>query len=100
MQNGTPICRQNPHVTVRQKVEIPLKGLRINANLITFSGFTDNLEHFALSFQPPAMSQDLVPVRLHSECVTGDVFGSLKCDCGEQLHESLNYLSMRGGILL
>jgi 3,4-dihydroxy 2-butanone 4-phosphate synthase/GTP cyclohydrolase II len=39
-------------------------------------------------------------VRLHSECMTGDVFGSLKCDCGEQLNRSLTMISEKGGILL
>lgn len=38
---------------------------------------------------------DPVPVRLHSECLTGDVFGSQRCDCGEQLADSLRYLQAR-----
>jgi 3,4-dihydroxy 2-butanone 4-phosphate synthase/GTP cyclohydrolase II len=42
-----------------------------------------------------------VLVRLHSECLTGDVFGSCRCDCGEQLDDSLRYLQAQGrGILL
>jgi GTP cyclohydrolase II len=42
-----------------------------------------------------------VLVRLHSECLTGDVFGSCRCDCGEQLDDSLRYLQQEGqGILL
>lgn len=42
-----------------------------------------------------------VLVRLHSECLTGDVFGSCRCDCGEQLADSLDYLQSQGrGILL
>jgi GTP cyclohydrolase II len=39
-------------------------------------------------------------VRLHSECLTGDVFGSLKCDCGPQLHEALRLLGEAGGGVL
>lgn len=39
-------------------------------------------------------------VRLHSSCITGDVFGSLKCDCGAQLHLSLERISAEGGVLL
>jgi 3,4-dihydroxy 2-butanone 4-phosphate synthase/GTP cyclohydrolase II len=39
-------------------------------------------------------------VRLHSECLTGDIFSSLKCDCGEQLHQSLSVLGKKGGVLL
>lgn len=41
-----------------------------------------------------------VAVRLHSECLTGDVLGSLKCDCGDQLHYSLEFLGKNGGVLL
>lgn len=42
-----------------------------------------------------------VPVRVHSECLTGDVFGSIRCDCGEQLQEFFRYLNKQEyGILL
>lgn len=44
---------------------------------------------------------DVVPlVRLHSECLTGDVFGSFRCDCGEQLDYALEMIQLRGGTLL
>ncbi len=39
-------------------------------------------------------------VRIHSECVTGDVFGSLRCDCQEQLHFALDVISQHGGVLV
>jgi|TARA_B100001964_G_C14097533_1_gene537728 3,4-dihydroxy 2-butanone 4-phosphate synthase/GTP cyclohydrolase II len=39
-------------------------------------------------------------VRVHSECLTGDVFHSLKCDCGEQLDKALEMISKEGGVLL
>jgi GTP cyclohydrolase II len=39
-------------------------------------------------------------VRIHSECLTGDTFGSLRCDCGEQLHRALELISKEGGILI
>lgn len=41
-----------------------------------------------------------VPVRIHSECMTGDVFGSKRCDCGEQLDASLRIANERGGIVI
>ena len=41
-----------------------------------------------------------VNVRIHSECMTGDVFGSRRCECGEQLDWSLNYIGDKGGILI
>ena len=53
-------------------------------------------EHVTL--ERPASGAPLV--RVHSECVTGDVFGSMRCDCGEQLHESLRLISEHGGLLV
>ncbi|MBL7775419.1 MAG: GTP cyclohydrolase II [Saprospiraceae bacterium] len=41
-----------------------------------------------------------VPVRIHSECMTGDVFGSRRCDCGEQLEASLRLAAQRGGVVV
>ena len=41
-----------------------------------------------------------IPVRVHSECMTGDVFGSLRCDCGEQLEESLRFAGQHGGVVI
>jgi GTP cyclohydrolase II len=41
-----------------------------------------------------------VPVRIHSECMTGDVFGSKRCDCGEQLDASLTIAAERGGVVI
>lgn len=42
----------------------------------------------------------VVPVRIHSECMTGDLFGSLRCDCGEQFHASMKYLSENHGVMI
>jgi len=42
----------------------------------------------------------VVPVRIHSECMTGDVFGSRRCDCGEQLDHSLQYTAEHGGVVV
>ena len=45
-------------------------------------------------------NKDVVDVRIHSECMTGDVFGSSKCDCGEQLDFSMKWIQRHGGILV
>ena len=56
-------------------------------------------EHVALSMGDPSGPPPLV--RLHSECLTGDVFGSIRCDCGEQLQTALRYIADEGrGLLL
>ncbi len=52
----------------------------------------DSHHHLAL-VKGEITAEDTVPVRVHSECLTGDVLGSMRCDCGEQLQKSLKYLS-------
>jgi 3,4-dihydroxy 2-butanone 4-phosphate synthase/GTP cyclohydrolase II len=65
---------------------------------------TDSKEHVALisGFEPGTVREDeAILVRLHSECLTGDVFGSRRCDCGEQLEDSMRILREQGrGVLL
>jgi 3,4-dihydroxy 2-butanone 4-phosphate synthase / GTP cyclohydrolase II len=56
-------------------------------------------EHIAL-VKSPVADQGPVLVRLHSECLTGDVFGSARCDCGQQLETALQWISEQGGVLL
>lgn len=57
-------------------------------------------EHVAIQVGDPADWPDPVPVRLHSACLTGDLFGSLRCDCGEQLRGSMSLFAARGGGVL
>jgi 3,4-dihydroxy 2-butanone 4-phosphate synthase/GTP cyclohydrolase II len=60
----------------------------------------DNLLHIAL-VKGEIDSDKPVLVRVHSECLTGDVFGSMRCDCGEQLEAALQMISQEGtGVLL
>lgn len=65
-----------------------------------FSNTQDDKEHVAFVFGD-VKNKEAVPVRLHSECFTGDVFGSRRCDCGEQLDTALKMISEHGfGVLL
>ncbi|NNF12979.1 MAG: glucans biosynthesis glucosyltransferase MdoH [Gemmatimonadetes bacterium] len=57
-------------------------------------------EHVAILVGNEAEWPDPVPVRLHSACLTGDLFGSLRCDCGEQLRGSMRLFDARGGGIL
>lgn len=88
--------------TVRSHVRIPLTfpdGYRAEAEVFTFHGLADGAEHLALALGTvPDGGTPLV--RLHSECLTGDVFGSDRCDCGPQLRESVERISEAGGYLL
>lgn len=65
-----------------------------------FSNNIDNKEHIAF-VKGDISGQKSVPVRIHSECFTGDVLGSRRCDCGEQLDKALQMISTAGqGILI
>ncbi|PRY38903.1 GTP cyclohydrolase II RibA [Umezawaea tangerina] len=78
------------------KVRMQRAGGRV-AELVTFTGIYDGLEHFACVFGEPRPE---ALVRLHSECLTGDVFASTRCDCGAQLDEALRRLAAEDGVLL
>jgi GTP cyclohydrolase II len=94
-----------PRAAVRARVPIPLalaNGEAASAQFVSFTGLADGREHFAIRFDPPTDRGPDVPpvVRLHSECITGDVFGSTRCDCGRQLEEAIGRLAADGGYLL
>lgn len=67
--------------------------------MTVFENILDSREHFAL-IKAPKIPNRLPLVRIHSECITGDVFGSCKCDCGAQLNQSLQKIAEEGGILI
>ncbi|MFF1615397.1 GTP cyclohydrolase II [Amycolatopsis sp. NPDC058278] len=88
-----------PAATVRTRVRVPLRfadGFSASADVVTFDGLADGAEHLALVFGDPVRPL----VRLHSECLTGDVFGSARCDCGPQLREAVERIDAAGGVLL
>ncbi|MEO5611580.1 MAG: GTP cyclohydrolase II [Sphingomicrobium sp.] len=83
-------------VTVVARAKLPLEDMP-ETQIVAFRS-PDGEEHVALVIgafggKPPL-------VRLHSECLTGDVFGSLKCDCGPQLKEALRLIGAAGGGVL
>lgn len=83
-------------LTLKTMVEIPIEGITQLTQFVSFKGV--DKEHFALLIgdytTPPVLT------RVHSECLTGDVFGSKRCDCGAQLKEALKEMSLRGGGVL
>ncbi len=70
--------------------------------LIAYSSILDKHEHIALIYGDPNFQpEDEILVRVHSECLTGDVFGSLRCDCGPQLRHAMLQIAREGrGVLL
>lgn len=67
--------------------------------MTVFSNQIDEAEHFILT-KASSFSNQVPLVRIHSECITGDVFGSCKCDCGSQLKQSMALIGEAGGILI
>ncbi|QRO01349.1 GTP cyclohydrolase II [Archangium violaceum] len=89
----------NPSVTVRRNVPIPILDGYARGVFYTFHNLSDGKEHIVVELGPKEPGR--VPlVRLHSECMTGDVFGSQRCDCGAQLREALFRLNSEGGYLV
>ncbi|MDQ3423617.1 MAG: GTP cyclohydrolase II [Actinomycetota bacterium] len=94
--------------TVRGQIQLPLRfddGYVARARVLSFEGLYDGREHVALALGDRAeegtTETAVAPlVRLHSECLTGDVFGSQRCDCGPQLREAVERISEAGGYLL
>ena len=63
--------------------------------IIVYENDVDEMKHIAL-VKGEIQSEDEVLVRVHSECVTGDLFGSLRCDCGDQLHKAMEMVEKEG----
>ncbi len=80
------------------RVEMPTKWGRFE--LIAFRQLNSGEVHLALK-KGSWQKDEPVLVRVHSSCVTGDILGSLRCDCGEQLHHSLEHIEAAGkGLVL
>jgi GTP cyclohydrolase II len=85
-------------VSISSSVPLPLENMQKIPNLVTFAGFIDGKEHFALDFRDSYATTHIV--RIHSECITGDLFGSQRCDCGAQLSEALKLMNEQSGVIL
>ncbi len=85
-------------LVIAARARLPVAAAE-KAEIVAFRNADDAAEHVALVIGTPDGKPPLV--RLHSECLTGDVLGSLKCDCGPQLHAALHEIAeARWGILL
>ncbi len=85
---------------IKREIEISLPTAYGDFQAIAYSNSVDDKEHIAL-VKGDIPSDEPVLVRVHSECLTGDVFGSCRCDCGPQLQSALKQINEAGtGILL
>jgi GTP cyclohydrolase II len=110
------MTRTLPAATVRTQVTVPLRfadGYTTTARVFTFDGLVDGREHLAFRLgdrvsavhpdphdSPETHDRPAPLVRPHSECLTGDVFGSQRCDCGPQMREAVERIADVGGFLL
>jgi 3,4-dihydroxy 2-butanone 4-phosphate synthase/GTP cyclohydrolase II len=107
-QHGLKICtvadliayRMRKESLVRQATEALLPTIFGDFKAVAFENDVDQLEHLAL-VKGEVKGDEPVLVRVHSECLTGDVFGSCRCDCGDQLHHAMKMIDEEGkGVIL
>ncbi|MGR0279902.1 GTP cyclohydrolase II [Marinomonas dokdonensis] len=89
-------------LTIKRRVVIPVRAGDVMAEFISFDGDESGKEHIAIFCEGKegSVPSNAPLVRLHSECLTGDVFGSGRCDCGEQLDEAIDRIHEEGGYIL
>lgn len=85
--------RVNDEIALTEPINLPTAFGDFTARAATAEGH----EHMILSHAGPDGSTPSNLVRIHSECLTGDIFGSYRCDCGEQLHASMAQIAAEGG---
>ena len=80
------------------RARVPLEGAE-KTELVSFRPADGGPEHYAIVINAPATAKPVL-TRLHSECFTGDLLGSLKCDCGAQLRGAIEVIAKSGGGIL
>lgn len=108
-EHGVGICtiadlieyRMRTESFVKRAVETTVPTIHAGEfKVIVFENDVDDLQHIAL-VKGEIDPEKPTLVRVHSECMTGDIFGSLRCDCGEQLHHAMEMINKEGsGVLL
>lgn len=88
-------CRLREESLVEKGEEVHLPTEYGDFRLIPFRQKSNGLEHIAI-IKGDVNTDEPVMVRVHSSCATGDIFGSMRCDCGEQLHQALRMIEKEG----
>ncbi len=92
--------RRRKERLVKREVEADLPTVYGDFRIVVYSNALDNLNHVALVKGEVAGEKNVL-VRVHSQCLTGDVFGSRRCDCGGQVHAALRMIEREGrGVFL
>jgi len=93
------IEQQARSLQVVSEAQVPLEDAEL-ARIVAFRPTDGGTEHLAIVVGEPDLTQPVL-IRMHSECFTGDLLGSLRCDCGPQLRGAIAQMSQSGsGILL
>lgn len=90
--------RNAVHLDIISRAPVPLEGAK-ETEFVIFRGGEGLRDQVAILVGHPDMTS-AVHVRLHSACLTGDLFGSLKCDCGDQLRHTVQWMTENGGGIL
>ena len=90
--------RAAAELSIVSRAPVPLEGAP-KTEFVVFRGGEGLRDQVAIIVGEPDFSKP-VPVRLHSACLTGDLFGSLKCDCGDQLRGTVQHMAENGGGVL
>lgn len=100
VQEAEALCSgAAPQLVRAGEARVPL-GAAGNCRFVLFRERGGLQEHVAVLVGDPAHWPQSVPVRLHCACLTGDVFGSERCDCGQQLQRGIAAISAQGGGIL
>ncbi len=92
--------RLKQETLIEKGVEVQLPTAYGMFRLIPFKQLSNGLEHVAL-IKGDWKADEPILVRVHSSCMTGDIFGSLRCECGEQLHKAMEMIDKEGkGVLV
>lgn len=105
LKGGAVVCRTMSNISVIKTSRLKPTVTRMTSGriptehgdfqLVYYTNSVDNKEHLAFCMGELAAGDDVL-VRVHSECFTGDVMGSRRCDCGEQLQRSMAMVAARG----
>lgn len=101
--NFKDLKNQNKHISESIKLissaNVPLPN-EDKTTFNIFKSYIGSRKHIAVIIKPSSKAK-ITNLRIHSACFTGDIFHSLKCDCGEQLNQSINYMIRnKGGVIL
>ena len=93
--NGTD-CRWTSRATTVEKVATAKLPTEVGDFMIAGYRSLNSTEEFVVLYKGPLEGETPTLVRIHSQCLTGDVFGSIKCDCGPQLHKAMEMIEAEG----